>query len=63
VPIKLVLTERHCYAISDLAIAREVRQALKTGDRERLDELIDFIVDVGDAATYTSELVSAEVKR
>lgn len=59
--MQLELIERHVYHIKDATVARAVSQALNADDLERLDELIDFIVDVGDASTYSSEMLSAEM--
>lgn len=42
-PLTLEVIERHTYEVADHELAEQLRQALKAGDTERLDELITYM--------------------
>lgn len=58
--IRLVVTERTTYVIESATIAADVRQAVKDDDKERIDELINFLADDG-ADDVITECVGVEV--
>jgi len=59
--MKLAVIERHTFLITDADLAADLRQALATGDLERLDELVTHLN--ADGPNTSDVLECNEVKR